>query len=44
MAIRRPLVWVNGRKVEIATGDTIDPAVLPASGSGSDTFAYFVAG
>lgn len=44
MALLRPLVWVNGRKVEIPLGDTIDPAVLPASGSGSNTFAYFVAG
>lgn len=42
MATRRPLVWVNGRKQEISAPDTIDPAVLPASGS--ETFSYFVAG
>lgn len=32
MAIRRPIVIVGGNRQEITAPDTIDPAVLPASG------------
>lgn len=44
MATWRPLAWINGKATVIPAGDTIDPSVLPAGGSGSDTFAFFVAG
>lgn len=33
MTLRRPLALVGGNPSEIPSGDTIDPAVLPASSS-----------
>lgn len=42
MTARRPLVVVSGDATEIPTGDTIDPAYLPASSSDA-SFPFFMA-
>lgn len=45
MATKNPLIRdsVTGLLKEITAPDTIDPAVLPASGGAGRTFAYFIA-
>lgn len=43
MTLRKPMVWVNGRRSEMPAGDTVDPACLPASSGSSDaSFPFFM--